>query len=78
MRFLVLPLLLGSIAASPVEYPQSLQGVIISEKTPERGSSSTEDGGFFDPRILGGQFLDVGLDSRYLIALVYIVLTSSS
>ena len=71
----MLPILLGSIAASPVEYPQTLQGIM--ETTPERGSNSPKSGefsGWYDPRILGGQFLDVSLGPRYLIALVYIVL----
>jgi len=72
----VLSLLVGSIAASADGYPQSLQGIMISEKSRERVSSSPESGeflGWYDPRILGGQFLDVGLGLRYLISLLHIV-----
>jgi hypothetical protein len=56
MRFLVLSFLLGSTTGSPVDLPRALlQTGNNRENVLETGAFV----GWYDPRILGGRFLDV-------------------
>ena len=70
MRLLALSLLLGAIAASPVDYQQSL---LYNSK--QRAMESGAFVGWYDPRTLGGRFLDVRrrevFESRFFIDWLY-------
>jgi hypothetical protein len=58
MRFFVLSLLWGIIAASPVDY------LLVQT---DGNSLETGASGWYDPRILGGRFLDVRLQGVFAI-----------